>query len=52
MRVGCAVVLLFMTTDAITYERRLEILQRMRPDIASALTTFSVGIKKYLDIVL
>ena len=40
--------LLFMATDAITYERRLEILQRMRPDIASALTTFSVGIKKYL----
>jgi predicted PurR-regulated permease PerM len=40
--------LLFMATDAITYERRLEILQRMRPDIASALTTFSVGIKKYI----
>ncbi len=40
--------LLFMAVDAIGYNRRFEILQRMRPDIASALTTFATGTRKYL----
>jgi len=40
--------LLFMTVDAVSYDRRLSILQRMRPDIVSALATFSSGTRKYL----
>lgn len=40
--------LLFMAADAVTYDRRLAILQRMRPDISSAFTTFSSGTRKYL----
>ena len=40
--------LLFMAVDAVGYNRRFEILQRMRPDIASAFTTFATGTRNYL----
>ncbi len=40
--------LLFMAVDAVGYGRRFEILRRMRPDIASAFTTFATGTRKYL----
>ena len=40
--------LLFMAVDATTYDRRLAILRRIRPDIAVALTSFSSGTRKYL----
>jgi AI-2 transport protein TqsA len=40
--------LLFMTLDATTYHRRMDIVARMRPDVATALHSFAAGTRKYL----
>lgn len=40
--------LLFMTLDAATYNRRMEVVGRLRPEIAAALHNFSAGTRKYL----
>lgn len=40
--------LLFMAVDGSTYGSRMRIVTRMRPDIATALSAFSVGTRKYL----
>jgi AI-2 transport protein TqsA len=40
--------LLFMTLDATTYNRRMAIVERMRPEIVGALRNFSAGTRKYL----
>ncbi|AHK27969.1 AI-2E family transporter [Rhodococcus opacus] len=40
--------LLFMAVDGSSYGSRMPIVTRMRPDIATALTAFSVGTRKYL----
>lgn len=40
--------LLFMAIDATSYDRRLEIVERLRPDVRQALTTFSRGTRTYL----
>ncbi|MBF6398973.1 AI-2E family transporter [Nocardia cyriacigeorgica] len=40
--------LLFMAVDGMTIGRRMRIVQRVRPDIAYALTSFVQGTRKYL----
>ncbi|MDV7084727.1 AI-2E family transporter [Rhodococcus opacus] len=40
--------LLFMAVDGSTYGSRMRIVTGMRPDIATALSAFSVGTRKYL----
>ena len=41
-------VLLFMAADAVTYEDRLNVLHRTRPDIAAAFSKFAQGTRSYL----
>ncbi|WP_009476833.1 AI-2E family transporter [Rhodococcus sp. JVH1] len=40
--------LLFMSADAATYTWRLNTLNRLRPDLASAFTSFAAGTRSYL----
>ncbi|HEY5858553.1 MAG TPA: AI-2E family transporter [Aldersonia sp.] len=42
------VLLLFMAVDAITYSSRMNVLNRMRPDIAAAFSSFARGTRTYL----
>ncbi|MDF3305668.1 AI-2E family transporter [Rhodococcus sp. T2V] len=43
-----AALLLFMAVDGSSYGSRMSIVTRMRPDIATALSAFSLGTRKYL----
>ena len=42
------VLLLFMAVDAMTYSSRMNVLNRMRPDIAAAFSSFARGTRTYL----
>lgn len=42
------VLALFMAIDSVGFSDRMSVLDRMRPDIASALNGFAVGTRKYL----